>query len=455
MEALPARGSLGSGSGAVAQRARRRMGSGGTVLALLLLTVTGHPVFSSANLAPPLLALMFVWVMVQRQGRVDRDFRRRFGWLALGFLVVAGFHALQLGQVSVPGTLFFLVKMLAGGLVVSHLGRRFPEHLFQATFYICLCSLFCYGALLMVGADAFPTFFSEDLAGADHKSVLVFTVLTTVDWWRNAGMFWEPGAFQGVINLSILLLPAEMLRQRRFRLRLAVMLLALLSTFSTTGYLVFFLLAVYKLARFSIPQVVKWPAVVLVAALSLTAFLEADFLGAKILDQLEYSSQIDDFSPDRFGALLFDLYYIEKHPLFGNGLIETTRYADHPHLWGLALGHGNGVSNFAATFGLFGLALYGGALLRSRIAAGTGAKVFVLVIVALISFGEQFLATPLFLGLPFLLGAPAAAAAASPLARRLRRRRHALGVRQPVQAPQPASQAAAGIGSAGGDALGR
>ena len=87
-------------------------------------------------------------------------------------------------------------------------------------------------------------------------------------------------------------------------------------------------------------------------------YVEVDFLGDKVSRQLENAQFLEDFSPDRFGALLFDLHYIEKSPWFGNGFHESTRYADHPHLQGEALGHGNGLSNFVATLGTVGLAAY-------------------------------------------------------------------------------------------------
>jgi hypothetical protein len=422
----------------VMRRNDPRLRGGDTALTLLLVAASGHPVLTNVAVSPAVFLLMFAWVLLERRGRLGLGFLRRYGVIAAGIVVIFVFHQIQLGLVSLPGSIFFLLKVFIGGLVISHLGARFAEHLFRATFYLCATSLVCYGALLVVGPDAYPNFFSEDLAGPNHKSILVFTVVDNLDWWRNAGMMWEPGAFQGIINLALLLMPTQQLTARRNRWRLVVVVATLLTTFSTTGYITLFLLSAYKLSRFSIPARVKWPAIALLVAASAFATMQADFLGEKIQGQFEEAVQLDDdFSPGRFGALLFDLYYIEKHPLFGNGLNETTRYADHPYLWGVALGHGNGLSNFAATFGLFGLFGYFYAIARSRLPGPVRGRVFVAFIVALLVFGEPFLNYPLFLGLPFLVGRAAAQRRAA------LHRRDALGVGQAPEPAQPAPQAGA------------
>lgn len=431
----------------------RRVPASGTGLTLLLVAASGHPVLTNPALMPVVLLALFLWVTFERRGMLSMGFLRRYGVIAAALVLIFVSHQLQLGLISLPGSVFFLLKVFAGGLVISHFGRRFNGHLFQAVFYICAVSLVFYPVLLYVGPDAFPTLFGEDLAGPNHKSIVVFTVVTNLEWWRNAGMMWEPGAFQAIINLSILLMPAELLTTRRYRVRLIIVVAALLTTFSTTGYITFFLLAAFKLGRFKIPPALKWSAIVLVVAVGTVTFTQADFLGEKIAGQIESSAENDDFAPDRFGALLFDFYYIEKHPVFGNGLIETTRYADHPYLWGVALGHGNGMSNFAASFGLFGLLGYFFAIVRSRMHPVLGVRVFAAFIVALLVFGEPLLNYPLFLGLPFVV-------AGGVLAPRRRARggvsrldSDPLGIGHAPKAPQPAPDLSPGIRGAGGNAL--
>jgi hypothetical protein len=179
-----------------------------------------------------------------------------------------------------------------------------------------------------------------------------------------------------------------------------------LTTFSTTGYIVLFLVVLYKIARAGGFGLVKAPVFALVLVVAVVAYTEVDFLGDKVARQFENAQVLDDFSPDRFGALLFDLHYIEKNPWFGNGFHESTRYADHEHLQGEALGHGNGLSNFAATVGLAGMMAYLVGLVSSGFGRDRADRIALAAIICVLAVGEQFLGYPLFLALPFV-GAPA------------------------------------------------
>ena len=379
-----------------------------TALLIGLVMVSGNPAFSAPAVAPFFLALLAVGAACVPFKRPTASFATRCAILAAAFAGIFVAQRLTLGFVSWPACANFLAKLVLGGYIVHRMGSRFAPGLFHATYLLSAWSLFGYGLLLLTGPMAFPTLFSEAYLGENLRSLGFFTAASTDEWWRNSGPMWEPGAFQGVINLAIFLFPTSALMQRRNKLRLLVMLVALLTTFSTTGYTVLFLVVLYKIARVGGFGLVKAPLFVLVLVVAVVAYTEVDFLGDKVARQFENAKVLDDFSPDRFGALLFDLYYIEKSPWFGNGFHESTRYADHEHLQGVALGHGNGLSNFAATLGAAGMAAYLFGLASSRFGRDRTDKIALATIVCVLAVGEQFLGYPLFLALPFV-GGPALA----------------------------------------------
>jgi len=405
-----------------------------TVLVLMLIAVSGNPVLSSPTVAPLLYVLLLALGLALRQSSTSALFLRNYGWLAASFCVVFAAHRLQLGEVSVFGAAHFLVKVFVAGWLIDRLGVLFVPCLFRATVWLCASSVLLYPMLLLVGPEAFPGWFGEAWTGSDRiKSIGFYTVHTTPEWWRNSSMMWEPGALQGVINLTLFLMPGTALLTRRYRLSSLLMVAVLATTFSTTGYLVFFLVVLYKLGSARLSGLAKSTALVVFLLVGLFTFLEADFLAQKIVEQYLDSLSYDGFMPDRFGALLFDLQYIDKHPLFGNGLVESTRFADHPQLHGQTLAHGNGLSNFIATFGGVGLLAYAWGILRCGWALGRrglAARVALLVLVLILSVGEQFLNTPLFLGLPFLMLA------------NLPRPRRRVVVRRPAMQPVPPAAAA-------------
>lgn len=60
-------------------------------------------------------------------------------------------------------------------------------------------------------------------------------------WTRNSGPFWEPGAFQGFINIAILFILTSNINIRNMNIKLIILVITLLTTQSTTGYILFVL----------------------------------------------------------------------------------------------------------------------------------------------------------------------------------------------------------------------
>jgi hypothetical protein len=174
---------------------------------------------------------------------------------------------------------------------------------------------------------------------------------------------------------------------------------AIISTFSTTGYIVFLIYIGTILLR---PTSVKsllfsFPVLVLVVVSSFIGFTKLEFLGGKIESQAVGAQEANgEFGNSRFQSLVFDTHYIIKHPLIGNGLHQKTRYADHPWLHDQVLGHGNGFSNFLASFGVPMFFVMGYLIVRYARTHGTTT----LAIIVLMLQGEQLMNYPLFLALP-------------------------------------------------------
>src|SRR5690606_14750667 len=114
----------------------------------------------------------------------------------------------------------------------------------------------------------------------------------------------------------------------------------------------------------------------------------------------------DDFRNSRLGAMLFDLHYINKHPIIGNGFHISTRYEDYPYLLlimneGEDLGHGNGFSNYLASMGIPFMIGYLCLIFASMVKVDKKFAFLIVSIVFLNLQGEQWLNFPLFLGLVF------------------------------------------------------
>jgi hypothetical protein len=247
---------------------------------------------------------------------------------------------------------------------------------------------------------------------------------------RNSGMFHEPAAFAGYLVLAILLSALEtdpVWRRRRW-----VLVAAVLTTFSTTGYIalapVFVFLAVARRLAANRKRVYVYalPAMIAVSLVGSFAYDRLPFLRTKIERHLADVAADKPWAPvDRIGNLLYDLEHIERRPLFGWSQRHATRTAVDPQVLEFVLGQGNGLSGFAVRFGLFGIFLYLATvfgrfqqLYADRLLAATAVG-----IIAILLSSEQYLQAPLFLSLMFISANAARQPGAQPVAGAPARRR--------------------------------
>lgn len=362
------------------------------LLVTLLVLMSGSPHLNMPILfgASGILALLYSILRsdVKKRGKL---------WKYLCFLI-----AIFLGQmivlsfISYLGSINVLAKIIFGATVMWVLKDRFRGAYLNVMYFFAAVSLIFY-ALEFIG------FKVPDLVhvAPNRNSIFIFSSLNNVEELRNCGPFWEPGAFACYLIL-VPLLYIDNLKDFVIcnKKKAIVLLLALITTISTTGYICLFVIILYYYMMQSKNKFVTYLVYLPIILTTLFyAYSNLDFMSSKIEEQTESSLEMQgDFSNTRIGSLLFDLHYIKKHPIVGNGLNERTRYADHPFLWGKSLGHGNAFSNYTAQMGVIALIVYFVLLYRAF-----GNKLIVPIVVALLFQGEQLMNYPLFPALPFII----------------------------------------------------
>ncbi|MEG1861820.1 MAG: O-antigen ligase family protein [Bacteroidaceae bacterium] len=365
------------------------------ILVFLLIILSGSPTLGNPFVFATfgIIALSYSFLKTSYYERIDL-------WNYLLILCsIFVFQYFVLGAVSYLGSLNMLLKIVFGATVMWVLKDRFRYVFLNVMFFFAAISLVFY-ALCQIGF-VIPNLFD---VGINNRSIFLFVLnMTTIE--RNCGPFWEPGAY----GCYLILVPLLFLNNLNWliksnKTRSVILLLAIITTLSTTTYICFAFIGLYyaliKVKNKFLVYIFIFPFLVYGIYCS---FFEFDFLGKKILEQAEnVKDQGNAFSNTRFGSFTFDLHYIKKHPLVGNGLIEKTRYADHPFLWGKSLGHGNGFSNYLAQIGIIAMLLYL-FLMYKKIPFRKKDVVFFLFIIILLLQGEQLLNYPLYLSLPFVI----------------------------------------------------
>jgi hypothetical protein len=258
----------------------------------------------------------------------------------------------------------FLVLLLAFA-TVHILGDRFVRTLTLTMVIISLISfvftILCYVPglnvkLYQLAEQTFPI--PRGFKDYTTPTLLIYTFHPQYfsgefDYVRNAGIFWESGAFAVFLNLTIYL---RYLTKRivevndLFDNTSIILMIAVLSTTSTMGFLS--LMAILTFFTLKLKTALKYVFVILVAGMSYITFVSVDFLGNKIAVQLEESDERNN----RFGAFLMDWKDIKKRPIIGSsrrnevvfGTNEFNKQNRRP----------NGFSNFLRQYGLIYFTAY-------------------------------------------------------------------------------------------------
>lgn len=397
------------------------------MIAFIMIMLSGNPAITTVYINVDILNISFLIFLVWQLLNEKKDIFERNGFfIFLVFIYIFALQSIFFGIFNIVSIIGFLIKAYIGYAVIR-LVPMFPIAYVLIMYRLCILGAIIWfialTGILSGVIQLFPPWTIYPWVKVVSYALGIHTFFLDLESFkvlRNAGMFWEPGAFAGYINLAFIFMAFfidDIPRRLLYRIYI-VFFIALLTTMSTAGILVFPLALVLslELKRFSAraKRYIVSSFGVLAFCLMLGGsyiYSNVDFIGEKIEHQLSTVEGTREetlgMNNTRFGTLLFDWFYIKKSPFFGNGLHESTRYRFHG-INNRVDGQGNGLSDFVAKFGFIGLIFY-------VICVGKGLyrfnhnyfKATLSVLVILISlFSEPFLNYPLYIGLFFLYCSP-------------------------------------------------
>lgn len=364
----------------------------------LLLAVSGNPLFINSTewIYMLVMGLLLIHVLLRRDGVVVSSKKLNFLLAALILLYVLQY--IFLDAVSIPANINRLAKIYTGFLVVTMLGERFRYAYMRLMVFICTLSLIGFAANLLMGNIG-------GIVVGRHRSFIFYNYLVNVSGrellLRNCGMFWEPGAFEGYINL-VFLLYIKNLKEfyKSYRREFFILVAALLTTTSTTGYVVFAIILFFIILNNVKNFILKIMAVVVIVGATIWAFNTIEFLGNKMVREYEFAQKVgtDRANWSRLGTAMIAWENIKRHPWIGNGDLLESRYLG---LGAEMVGGGNGFFGQINILGIPMILLYLILLYKNQPHTVYYKWVFVIIIILLLQ-GEDFLNYPLFWSLLFI-----------------------------------------------------
>ncbi len=249
------------------------------------------------------------------------------------------------------------IRLFLAYAVVTIVGRNFFTYYVKTIYFLSVISLLFYAASFLPGAESFylnvlckliPNPF-ESTKGfyKGSPNFILFTVNYLFPEHRNSGPFWEPGAFAVFLMIALLF---NHIQERKIGTKVnIVFIVCLLTTFSTTGFLAFFVFIFYlnlDLIRKNIFYTIVFSGVLFS---SYYIYENTLFLKDKITENI---SLADETTTSRFGSAKADLEEFYRSPIVGlgragakDGFVSASNFTVENH-------RNNGVFNLLATYGL-------------------------------------------------------------------------------------------------------
>ena len=293
------------------------------------------------------------------------------------------FNAFYAKDFALNSTLHIIMKMTIGLLVLLVLNKKFLVYYSDIIYFFCILSLVCFIYNHIWGILPYISL-GESMDGGNGFRVtsIIYTQLYNLNShglvFRNCGPFWEPGAFQGFINLAITTeLLSDKVRDRKWNLKMFICVITVITTYSTGGYIVLALNIIYYLfTNKNLAELDKIILLGLFLMVALIVFIETDFLYSKIVnDRGRLGISFSDLFSD---SILFTL--------FGYGFAgESIMQSD--------IKSASSVLNLFRYAGLIGILLYYIPLIGVQISLK---RLFYTIVIFLIMMNEPFITAGVF-----------------------------------------------------------
>ncbi len=370
----------------------------------IFLCFSGNPIVTNGTYSKNLLivyAIILSLLVFEFIGqKIPLSLQDRLATVILTIIILSIFQQITLGFVSYKGVFALILKILVGlftflyyqhkGIDFLHVYIKLLAALVVISIPFFILNQFVYGGI--------------SVSGGMQKSMILYTPFNPdnkYDGIRNAGMFWEPGAFSGYLLLALVFV---IIKNRKFTIgqykkEVLLIIIGVITTLSTTGYLILGVFIIfYFWQRYKYGKFILLPFLIGIMSY---AYLNLDFLNKKIEHQFFEAVEMKkgDIVVTRFGSFLMDLKYIKAKPIIGNGLDIKTRFRFNPSITKADIGLSNGMSSIIAYWGIpfFMFWMYCVYKFAYNFSGSVKTALVSLFLIVLLLQGETFLNFPLFL----------------------------------------------------------
>jgi hypothetical protein len=327
-----------------------------------------------------LIGLMLPIITIAALGLVKGiQFNHKYIGLIIGFLLYSLASTIKFGELHPRFIGIFILKFSLAYIILTSLRTRFFSIYEHILFYLSLIAI-VFWIFHNIAPELFVNFLQKiefstqgPEKGSIRMNAIVFTISNydLVDdhiadfgafrLFRNSGFAWEPGAFSAFLNIAILFNMLRTKFQLKNNIRFIVYVIALATTFSTTGYLMFILLIIFTIYNQNFKKILVLIPVALIFILYLFSL---PFMSKKIAETAEYDTKEliylslkynNQYIPQRFQSFQIDYIDFLNHPVIGYGGHDEARWTNQ---MGAQISTISGLGKVMAQFGIVGILFF-------------------------------------------------------------------------------------------------
>jgi len=387
-------------------------------LLFLFLTANNSNFLSANNLYWFVILLFMLVVAIAKKlmARSDLKIILVFSAVYLGFVAIRDLFINGLGMDFLTSDAIFLFKyVLLSFTFCVILKDRLTDYLVKVLIHLTIISFFFYFfQLIGLGNTLYSYFTSINLPNGinspGYSNILIFTYDTNHEF-RNSGFFWEPGAFVCILIVGLLL--HLFTNKFSFDRRTKLLLVGIVTTVSTTGYLALLILF-FLWYRYKVPRLNIW--VVVLIPVSIILILNIPVLGDKISktfdddmsmshSEIKRSERYLKARQDRQVALNRFSSAVVIYEAFGSELILGVSNKYDEILNNIEnVNISNGIMAFLAKFGLVGFifVIYKYSKFCIIYVGKVELLIYCILILIVLSIGESIMFLPFILNFLFM-----------------------------------------------------
>ncbi len=375
------------------------------LITMLLVLLSSYSSALSRSIYGPVLASLILGVIFFYH---HFKFTKRFIWFSLGFFILFLVQTIRFSSFHPLFLIRIYCSILCAYFIIRLLNIEFFEYFEKVVFHLALISLplFLLQQFFFDRMFFYNSFFERmipllETGGDVYSNSFIYTMKENFQW-RNSGFAWEPGAFAAfllpsmIINMSI--------NKFHFNFRLIIMIIAIITTFSSMGYAVLGLIFFYYLVNINFRYTILLIPIIIAVNYYI---INLPFMKEKVVQEYEtvdikLESAFSAETSSEFRALgrmasfRLDVQDFLKYPLIGIGGHEAALTQGS-----VRLQRTSGLGDYLVVFGSIGIVfLLFGLINTSKKLKDffkTKGTIIIPVVILMISFSNGILTTPIFI----------------------------------------------------------